>query len=223
MLDNIFERIYSESIWGTAGDGSGEGSEPYFTHGLCMQLQQFVQMFEVQSILDAPCGSAKWVPQLLASMPNVSYTGVDISATAVRRAITNLQNVPNNVRIYKGNLVELTAEDTEWSSKSYDLVLCRDCLQHLSYSDILGVLKNLAQVDTQWYAFGSYMTHINENSNITTGNDNFLINLMYQPFNMIPDYILAELHVNTYYRKHVFLYKKQTLLRYVDKLINNKT
>lgn len=207
----IFEEVYNKSLWGPSGDGSGEGSEPEFTRGLCNQLYHIINELEITNILDAPCGAAKWVPQLISKLPvSFKYIGVDVSITALKRAVENLKMFNNKVIAQH----DLTIAPIQGS---YDLVMCRDCLQHMSYDDIKKVLINISKIDCKWILLGSYINGSNEN--IETSKNNFLINLMDEPFNMKPDYIFGELHIGTYYNKHLYLYSKTTFVEKMKSIL----
>lgn len=198
-----FELIYLNKVWGTAGDGSGEGSDPIFAEGLINSLISIIQHLKVTNMLDAPCGAAAWVPRLLQNLPaDFKYSGVDISETAVRRAQDNLKNSTQSTSLCVCDLTTCVVEG------EYDMLLCRDALQHMSYKDIAAAIGNLQRINTKWYIMGSYLH--GENKNIETGHNNFLINLMDPPFNMKPDMIIAELHPSTYYHKHLYVYSKDT-------------
>ena len=200
---DIFDDIYRNKVWGEWGAGSGEGSDPLFTRGLVTSLKHIIDQLDIKSMLDVSCGAGKWIPRLLAQLPHdFKYVGVDVSPIAAQSAAVHCSSFDN---------AQIAINDLTQSSipGQYDLVLCRDTLQHMSNSDIHKSLANLLAIDTKWYAIGSYPNGANES--IETGKHNFLINLADAPFNLTPDWMFGELHTTTYYNKHLYLYKKETL------------
>lgn len=206
----IFESIYQQNIWGDGGgDGSGEGSDPQFAQGLIHSLKRLIDFYGIKTILDAPCGSALWVPGLLRLCDSdFKYHGVDVSPTAVDRARKNLGAASAaNATVSTHDLTVAPVPG------EYDMVLCRDALQHMSYADITAVIGNLQRTNAKWFVIGGYINGHNEN--IATGKNNFLINLMDAPFNMKPDFIVAELHPMRYYHKHLYIYSRESFTNHV--------
>lgn len=69
-------------------------------------------------LLDAGCGTGRYLAQLAARRPQLRTTGVDPSPTL-------LKDVPSTSRAVVGNLLRLPAADA-----SYDAVICIEALEH---------------------------------------------------------------------------------------------
>lgn len=67
--------------------------------------------------------------------------------------------------------------------KDYELILCRDALQHLSYELIASTIENFCGSNAKYLLVGSYISaKRNKNRNIAVGLA-FSINLLATPFN----------------------------------------
>lgn len=204
-----FEDIYQRNVWGD-GDGSGGGSEPKFAQGISDILLLLNKRFNITSMLDAPCGACKWTSSFLNRVQQgFKYTGIDVSETAVQRAKVNLQDVQNTS-------IQLHDLTTSPFPGNYDLVMCRDTLQHLSFADAFKVLRNFKQMaihgNGKLFAIGSYL---NQGGNVDAETPtSYTINLLDEPFKLQPEYIIAEMHPETFFQqasKHLFVYKASTV------------
>jgi len=83
-----------------------------------------------------------------------------------------------------------------WSKRippTADLVLCRDCLVHLSNRDALEVLRNLLSSRAEWYLLTTLPT-LEVNGDMVSGTSWRPLNLAVTPFSLGPPRrILAEL------------------------------
>ena len=81
-LQERFSHIYATSAWGTEGNGSGVGSSLAATVLLVSIVRAVVLAYNIQALLDAPCGAMAWQPRLLEALqednPTFQYLGVDI-------------------------------------------------------------------------------------------------------------------------------------------------
>ena len=205
-----FEDIYQRSVWGQNGDGSGGGSDPEFAQGVSDVLLTLNNRFNIMSMLDAPCGACKWTSSFLKKVrPGFQYTGIDVSETAVQRAKLNLQNVCDaSIHLHDLTVCPFPG--------SFDMILCRDALQHLSYVDVFKVLRNFKEMALQGngklFAIGSYLMPGGNVDSETPAS--YLINLLDPPFKLQPDFIIAEMHHETHIQpvpKHLFIYKANTV------------
>lgn len=121
-----FERIQRTNLWGAATSVSGLGSEDAATAAVRDALPALLQRFGVRSLLDAPCGDAGWIGRIGI---DVDYTGIDIVPSLIEA---------NNSRVARGELAGRfrVADITRDVLPPADLILCRDCLVHLSFDNI---------------------------------------------------------------------------------------
>ncbi|QPF94348.1 class I SAM-dependent methyltransferase [Bradyrhizobium commune] len=121
-----FERIERTNLWGAASSVSGLGSEDRATAAIRGTLLPLLQRLAAHSLLDAPCGDAGWIGRLTG---NIGYTGVDIVPSLI---------AANVERVARGELSGrfLVADITRDALPRADVILCRDCLVHLSFQNI---------------------------------------------------------------------------------------
>ncbi len=118
-----FERIERTNLWGAATSVSGLGSEDRATAGIREMLPGLLQRLGARSLLDAPCGDAGWIGSIKL---DVDYTGIDIVPSLIAANVAR-----GDVR---GRF--LVADITRDPLPRSDLILCRDCLVHLSFQNI---------------------------------------------------------------------------------------
>lgn len=133
---SIFTSIYKAHYWNPTGEGeslSGEGSTVAITGNARSAIESIVRDFGVRSMLDAPCGDFNWMRH--TKIDGVSYTGADIVKPLIER----------NQREFGGTYRRFIHLDiVERACEPYDLIMCRDCIQHLPNSDVVRVLKNFS-------------------------------------------------------------------------------
>lgn len=129
-----FTKIYHQNIWGGIESKSGKGSDSNQTATLQIQLIELVNKLGIKTLIDAPCGDCNWISSTISNMTITKYIGMDI----VSDLINNLQTqyVANKTMQFKqcDIVTDILPEG--------DLLLCRDCLVHLSNEDIKSFLQN---------------------------------------------------------------------------------
>src|SRR3954468_15605932 len=125
-----FERIEQTNLWGAATSVSGLGSEDRATAAIRKALPSLLQRLGARSLLDAPCGDAGWIGSLTR---DVDYTGIDIVPSLIET---------NKARVARGELGGRfhVADITHDALPPSDVILCRDCLVHLSFQNIARAL-----------------------------------------------------------------------------------
>lgn len=121
-----FERIQQTNLWGAPTSVSGLGSEDRATTEIREALPGLLQRVGARSLLDAPCGDAGWIGSMQLE---IDYTGIDIVPSLIEA---------NSARAARGELRGrfLVADITRGSLPACDVILCRDCLVHLSFQNI---------------------------------------------------------------------------------------
>ena len=131
-VKEVFQQIYEQNRWGNEESVSGHGSDLLQTEHLRPQLQQLFSDLSIKSVLDIPCGDFNWMKTL--DLSEISYIGADIVPDLIEK---NLKNYASSKRDFQVlNLVNDTLP-------TVDMVLCRDCLVHLSYENIHLALQNI--------------------------------------------------------------------------------
>lgn len=176
----IFDTIYRSNAWQDPDSRSGPGSNLEHTIAVRRELPRLLLNLQVQSLLDAPCGDYQWLSGV--KLGHISYTGVDIVDTVVER----------NKKDYGGPKRSFLHADivTDLLPRA-DLVLCRDCLVHLSYLEAIRVISNFRRTGSG-YILTTTFPDRRKNFEIHTGGWRPL-NLCKPPFNFpTPISLLSE-------------------------------
>ena len=129
--DGRFATIYHDDLWGNPESASGYGSTADATATTRAGLESLIQQYGVATLLDAPCGDFNWMRQ-------VRFDGTYIGCDIVPKLVARNENVYGNARRSFCRL-----DICEDQLPKSDLVLCRECLNHLSFAEISSALFNL--------------------------------------------------------------------------------
>lgn len=129
-----FARIEQTNLWGAASSVSGLGSEDPATEAIREELPSLLQRLGARSLLDAPCGDAGWIGRVALGC---DYTGIDIVPSLIEA---------NRRRVTAGELSGrfFVADITRDALPRADVILCRDCLVHLSFANIARAVTRFA-------------------------------------------------------------------------------
>ncbi len=168
-----FQRIFEENAWGNAESVSGEGSNLERTAVVRARLPGLLRRHGVRSVLDAPCGDFFWMKAV--DLGDVDYIGVDIVPEIISR----------DVEQYAGPKRQfLMCDLVEDDLPKADLILCRDCLVHLSYAETRRAIANFRRSGATWLLTTTF-TGPRDNHDIVTGEWR-AINLERAPYNFPP-------------------------------------
>lgn len=168
--EQVFTEIYKSNKWKGKDSISGTGSDNDQTRSIIEEIPAVIRDFGVSSVLDIPCGDFYWMKNV--SLDDVDYIGADIVDDLIK-ANSDLYE-RDGVRFRKLNLIKDKLPKV-------DLVICRDCLVHLSFEDIFSALGNLRNSESE-YVLTTTFTGRTENTDIRTGQFR-TINLQIAPFN----------------------------------------
>lgn len=176
-MKHIFYNIYKNNLWSSFESSSGPGSELNQTINIRLEISELIKKFKIKSILDIPCGDYNWMKT--TNLYNCSYIGADIVDEIIKE---NKKKFPT---VDFRNL-DLTTDDLPKS----DLIITRDCLGHLSLKNALKSLINIKRSNSK-YLLLTCWPRTSKNIDIIDG-DWHPINMMIQPFNLIPIYMIYE-------------------------------
>jgi hypothetical protein len=168
----IFENIYKNRRWNGSnpnGPLSGSGSSLEYTEKLRMSLPSILEKFNVKTLLDAGCGDLTWMSVILDDI-KVKYIGVDVVETLIEKHKQNFTNI-------EFHSMDITVDKLP----AADMMLCRDCLFHMSNYDLFKTLRNFLSADIP-YIFTTLHVTNQINYDIQTGEFRKL-NLLEDPFN----------------------------------------
>ncbi|MBC8124010.1 MAG: class I SAM-dependent methyltransferase [Gemmatimonadaceae bacterium] len=171
-LEEKFTHIFRTNFWDSRGSHSGPGSAPDQAAHLRSRLPELLKAFKVTSLLDLPCGDFAWMNQVELAL---NYTGADIVEELIERNKARYTATNNNRHFLH---LDLTCDDLPRA----DLVLCRDCLVHLSFDNIFKALANIKKSGTTYLLTTTFLEH-HHNLDIEDG-DWRLLNLQKPPFSL---------------------------------------
>ena len=132
-----------------------------------------------QSLLDIPCGDFRWLGEVELG---VSYVGADIVEALVS---ANMQRFESGARRFLR--LDLTVDPLPQA----DIVLCRDCLVHLSYANISRALGNIRESGAKFLLMTNFL-EIEGNRDISDG-DWRPLNFELPPFEFpVPERTIVE-------------------------------
>jgi hypothetical protein len=164
-----FRDIYRRNHWAGPHSPSGPGASPDQTRVLGMALPALLRQLDVEELLDLPCGDYAWMR--LLELPVARYIGADLLPELVHP----LQNAYTDAR-HRFVVLDLTRDPLPQT----DLLLCRDCLVHLSFADIRQALRNVLRSKIP-YLLTTTFSRCDINEDIVTG-DWRPLNLEREPF-----------------------------------------
>jgi hypothetical protein len=160
------------NLWRGTESRSGPGSTLAETAVVRHELPRILRDVGAQSILDIPCGDFFWMKELRLDVS--SYIGADLVVRLVEE----------NNRLYGSDRRMFVRLDVRVDPlPKVDLVLCRDCLDHLSFQDIRAGLDNIARSGATYLLATTYPDR--ENKDIRSG-DWRPLNLERPPFSLPP-------------------------------------
>lgn len=184
MLEQKFTNIYANQSWVPAGHSnyeslSGEGSTLAYTENLRKELPKLFDQFNIKSVLDAPCGDLNWMQLVIKDRPDLIYTGGDIVKSLVA---AHTEKFKDNANVNFVNL-DITTDQLPTA----DLMICRDCLFHLSSEHIKMFFKNFVRSDIKYLLTTSHTINHTE-GDIESGGYRSL-NLLRSPYKFSPNYL----------------------------------
>lgn len=179
-IANRFSVIYQKKLWDEEGGGSGPGSSLYATTTLRVVIEMVVYRYGVTSFVDSPSGTSFWWPPLFDRIrqrtPCFRYHGVDVVESVIQ-ASSEAYAGDKLTTFSVGDITRMPLP------AGFDMLLCRDALQHLPLKAVAAALRNIAAAGPKYALIGSYHTTHTQNRNVDPG-DYFSINLLDAPFSL---------------------------------------
>ena len=171
--EQTFTQIYRKNRWGGVESVSGRGSDPDQTTRIIRDLPTLLHALEIRRLLDIPCGDYRWMSRV--SLGEIDYVGADVVEALV--AENRRRFAGAHVRFERLNMI------TDPLPRA-DLVLCRDCLVHLSYADVFAVFRQMCGSRSRFLLTTTF-TARETNHDVLSGEWRTL-NLEKPPFNFPP-------------------------------------
>ena len=148
-----FTEIYSKNFWHSNESGSGKGSEIIYTDNLRFWLLRTLPEYGVDKFVDAACGDFNWMKLVVPEL-DIEYYGFDIVDSVIEENIAKYSDDQTRFEV---------ADVCNDKLPDCDFLMIRDCLFHLSFSDIDRLFANLSRTE---YKFLLTTTHILQNSHV---------------------------------------------------------
>lgn len=126
-----FSRIYKNNIFGSKESRSGSGSTMEQTKYIREVLPELLRELNVKTMLDVPCGDFNWMRHV--DLSGIHYIGGDIVEDLVQKDTQEFASADREFR-----MLNIITDDLP----KVDLILCRDCLVHMSFADGQKAIEN---------------------------------------------------------------------------------
>jgi SAM-dependent methyltransferase len=134
-----FTMIYRRNAFGGRESLSGEGSSLEQTATIRTEIPRLVRELGARSFLDAPCGDFNWMRHVDLGVER--YRGVDIVE----------ELIADNRARFGGPGREFICRDLIRDAlPAADIVLCRDCLGHLTFAQATQLLLNVKRSGSRY-------------------------------------------------------------------------
>jgi hypothetical protein len=197
-----FDKVYETSLWGhpiqNASDfysgaawppkerksASGTGSQLGYSSQVSLQvLQGAIRKFDVNTMIDLPCGDANWIFDSLETDTLELYIGLDIVKRVVEETAARLAHHSNKIfRHWDGAKCPLPKIVYGTVERSVDLVHARDVLQHLKLEQGIQFLCHVFQSGARVFVTTTFPR--NGNNRAIQEGEFYLNDLSAAPFNL---------------------------------------
>ncbi len=180
-LPELFTKIYETNYWYGKESRSGRGSSKKATETIREILPHLVSILNIKTVLDAACGDCNWMQ--LTNLDLDQYIGVDIVPALIQRNKAEHSDTKHTF---------LCLDITKDTLARTDLILCRDCLAHLTHAQGLAAIKNFKKTGAKYLMITTHpkTTH-NVDVDIRTGLHH-PVNMELAPYNFPKPMMLVD-------------------------------
>jgi SAM-dependent methyltransferase len=193
----VFAQIYRRNIWGYQETASGSGSTLQYTEKLRQDLPGLLTDLGIRTLLDVPCGDFHWMSHM--ELPVERYIGCDIVPELIETARSRHGRPDREFRT-----IDLCNDPLP----DADLLLCRDCLIHLSEEMNLLALANILGSSVRYLLTTTYPN--GKNRSIRNGNW-FTLNLCAPPYDFPPPVRVIDDWLPPFPRRQLALWDVESL------------
>jgi SAM-dependent methyltransferase len=179
-LAERFARMYETNLWAGTESRSGAGSGMAATVRVRAELPGLLRQLGVRRLLDVPCGDFHWMSHV--DLAGIDYVGGDIVEAIIAE---------NQARYGREGRRFVHVDLTAGPLPAADAVLCRDCLVHLSFTNIARALRAIQESGARYLIATTFLEQL-ANTDIADG-DWRPLNLERAPFHLpAPVAVLVE-------------------------------
>lgn len=197
-----YKNISTERFISISGHGSNINTDQ--SNNLISSLSEFIKNYQINSLLDMPCGDFLWMNELLKKNNIIKYLGIDIVDEIIKKNKIKYEN--EKIKFSNFDIISFNTKE------NFDLVFMRDFFIHINNTDIKTILKNLQNMNINYFAFENY--NIKKNEDVITGRHR-KINLKLEPFSLGDPIFYFKDYEND---KYIYFYEKNSL---INKIIQN--
>jgi len=168
-IEERFARIYQTNLWFDAESRSGTGSNLDETAQLRASLPHLLRRLNTRRLLDVPCGDFNWMSHV--DLSGIEYIGGDIVEPLIE---TNRERYGSAARRF------LKVDVINGPLPKADVILCRDCLVHFSFANIIAAFRTMKSSGAEYLLTTTFPAR-EDNKNIVDG-DWRPLNLEASPF-----------------------------------------
>lgn len=170
-----FTEIYKTNEFKGDESISGPGSSLKNTEVLRKELVKLCKWLKVKTIVDAPCGDFNYMKEVVKELDLIEYLGIDIVPEMIEQ----------NAKKYLSNVVHFAIGDiTTYPFPNVDILICRDCLVHLSFESSFKFFRNFAKSNIPYLLTTTFTGENRKNFNFEDGRNWYPMNLYIEPFNL---------------------------------------
>lgn len=170
-LEERFARIYQTNLWFDAESRSGTGSSLESTARLRESLPPVLRGLNARRLLDVPCGDFNWMSHV--DLSGIDYIGGDIVEAVIE---ANCERYESPARQFRR--LDLTSGPLPVA----DVILCRDCLVHFSFDNIIAAFRTMKASGARYLLTTTFLER-QVNKDIVDG-DWRPLNLTQSPFRL---------------------------------------
>jgi hypothetical protein len=168
-IEERFARIYQTNLWFDAESRSGTGSNLDETAQLRASLPHLLRRLNTRRLLDVPCGDFNWMSHV--DLSGIEYIGGDIVEPLIQ---ANRERYASAARRF------LKVDVINGPLPQADVILCRDCLVHFSFANIISAFRTMKSSGAEYLLTTTFPSR-EVNKNIVDG-DWRPLNLEASPF-----------------------------------------
>ncbi len=145
----LFTYAYKHNSWADQSSRSGTGSNLIQTSLIRIHIPQLLKQIGAKTLLDAPYGDFYWMKKVDLSFLD-QYIGIDIVTELIEK--NKAQYSSSTTKFYNLDIITDLLPQV-------DVILCRDCLQHLPDENIFEVIKNFKKSKSTYLLVSHYINH----------------------------------------------------------------
>ena len=163
-----FSAICRDRRWGGGASASGPGSTVAAAVGAVAALKEVCASVSARTLLDAGCGDFHWLGRSLEDVCTAATaaTGGELVVSAGDLVAEAFEEASVQYPRVSFSVLDLVAAPPPMA---HDVVLCRQCLNHMSVDDAHAALRHLRGSGSQWLLASTYPQQSQSNSALDSG------------------------------------------------------